>query len=71
MNNDPMVRMRHIRQMVGCGDIGNWWRFFNRYGLSRRAFVTEGIPASVAEATGNAMAIHAARLAREEAARGR
>jgi pyrroloquinoline quinone (PQQ) biosynthesis protein C len=69
--NDPMVKMRHIRLMKGCGDIGTWWRFFEAHGLSRRAFLAEGIPASQAEATGHAMAIRAASLARAEVTDGR
>jgi len=66
MIDEPRVRMRHIRQLKGCGDIGNWWRFFEAHGLDRRTFLTLGIPASQAEATGDAFAIRAAALARQE-----
>lgn len=71
MSAEPRVTMRHVRQMKGCGHLGNWWRFFEAHGLDRRTFIREGLPAGQVEATGDAMAIQAARLAREEAARGR
>ena len=71
VQGEPRVRMRHVRQMKGCGDIGNWWRFFDRHGLDRRTFLRLGLPVSQVEATGDAMAIQAAANARAEANDGR
>lgn len=68
MSSEPVVTMKHVRQLKLCSSGAR--EFFARHGLDWAAFVREGLPASVLEATGDAFAINTARLAREEAARG-
>lgn len=46
-------------------------RWFHKHGLDFRAFMREGLPASVLEATGDGLALALTRWAREEVARGR
>jgi len=68
---DPIVRLRHCIGVDGRTYCAPGVRsFFARHRLDLRTFVREGLPASVIEATGDAMALRAAELARAEAAGG-
>lgn len=68
---DPLVHLRHCVGVDGARYCAPGLRaFFSRHGLDLRAFVRQGLPASVIEATGDAMALRAAKLARDEAAKG-
>lgn len=66
MSGEPriMVRMEHVRQARMCSHGAR--EFFKRHGLDWAAFLREGLPVEVIEATGDAMALQVA-----EAARGR
>lgn len=60
------VTMRHVYAARGCA----WGarRFLVRHGLDARAFfLAGGLPAEQIEATGDAMALAVARIARAEA----
>lgn len=61
---DPMVTLTHCRSLGYCAR--GMREFFQRHGLDWQAFRECGLPASVIEATGDGMAMRAARLAREE-----
>lgn len=63
--DDPMVTLEHCRRLQYCSR--GMRAFFERRGLDWTAFRHGGLPASIIEATGDAMAIDAARLARTEA----
>lgn len=63
-----MVRMRHVRQAAGCAR--GTMAFFRRHGLDLHRFCASGLPAEEIEATGDAMAIRIAAMARAEAGRG-
>lgn len=68
------VTMRHARAAslagrgVLCAPSVRAW--FMRYGLDYRTFLREGLPIEQVEATGDAFALRAAAIAREEADRG-
>lgn len=66
--SDPIVTLEHCRSLGYCAR--GLRAFFARHGLNWDAFRVEGAPASQIEATGDAMAMAAARLAREDAQRG-
>lgn len=66
--NDPIVTVEHCRALGYCAR--GMRAFFARYGLNWDAFRQGGAPASEIEATGDAMAMAAANLAREDAKRG-
>lgn len=66
---DPLVTLRHCVGVDGRRYCASGVRaFFARHGLDLRAFAHDGLPASVIEATGDAMALRAAARARAEAA---
>jgi hypothetical protein len=69
MSDPVMVHLRHLTQATQCRKGAR--AFFARHGLDWGRFRREGLPAEVIEATGDAMAMATARLAREEASRGR
>lgn len=56
------VRMAHIRQAKMCSRGAR--DFFKRHGLDWNKFLNEGIDAAKLEATGDAMAIEVAKVAR-------
>lgn len=62
---DPLVTLAHARSVVYCSR--GMRAFAARHGLDWQAFISSGIPASVLEATGDAMAIRAAAVARHAA----
>lgn len=67
-----MVTMRHVYAGGGCAPGAR--AFLLRHGLDARAFFRGGLPVERIEATGDAMALAYARIARaeaEEAGRGR
>lgn len=58
--------MRHVRQMGFCSrKIRDWFQVQN---LDYTKFLQEGIDVEIVEATGDAVAIMIAKLARDEAA---
>ena len=59
-----LVRLEHCRRLGYCAR--GMREFLRRHGLDWEQFRREGLPAAQIEATGDAMAIAAARLAREE-----
>jgi hypothetical protein len=62
---DPLVRLEHCIGVDGRRYCAPGLRaFFSRHGLDLRTFAREGLPASVIEATGDAMAQRAADIAR-------
>jgi hypothetical protein len=68
---DPLVRVEHCIGVDGRRYCAPGLRaFFTRHGLDLRTFIRGGLPASVIEGTGDAMAIRAAAVAREDAMRG-
>jgi hypothetical protein len=69
--SDPLVSMRHCIGVDGRRYCARGLRaFFAQHRLDLRTFAREGLPASTIEATGDAMAIRAATLARAEENRG-
>jgi hypothetical protein len=52
---DPLVTLSDMRGMKYCNPGARLW--FKRYGLDWNVFRKEGLPASVLEQTGDAMAI--------------
>lgn len=63
--DDPIVTVHHMREAKFCARGGRV--VAARYNLDFLHFVTQGYPASVLEATGDAMLIKLATIAREEA----
>ena len=59
-----IVTMRHVRASRLCAKGAR--AFFSRHGLYWSAFLDGGISADVIEATGDAMAVKVAQLARAE-----
>lgn len=68
MTDEPRVQLRHIRAMKLCAHGARQW--CARYGVSWEQLRGDGVPCSVAEATGDPWGIKAAQLAREEAESG-
>lgn len=66
--NEPIVTIEHCRALGYCAR--GMRTFFARYKLNWDAFRQRGTSASEIEATGDAMALAAANLAREDARRG-
>lgn len=60
----PIVTLEHCRRLRYCSR--GMRAFFARHALDWQAFRERGLPADEIEATGDAMAIAAARLARTE-----
>lgn len=65
---EAIVTLEHCRRLRYCAR--GMRAFFARHGLDWTAFRARGLPADEIEATGDAMAIRAAALAREDAQRG-
>lgn len=63
------ARLRHARKIEYCRD--GMILFAERYGFSLWDFARNGIDVEELEATGHAMAIEIARIAREESENGR
>lgn len=63
---EPTVTLEHCRRLGYCSR--GLRAFFLRHGLDWDAFRDGGLPADTIAATGDAMAVEAARLARSEAA---
>lgn len=57
-----LVRMEHVRAAKMCSRGAR--AFFDRHGLDWNAFIREGIPVEQIEATGDAMALQVAEVAR-------
>ena len=68
VTSDPMCKPRHMRAAGLCARGSREWCKHN--GISWNAFLTEGIPASVLEATRDPIVAKLAAAAREEAKRG-
>lgn len=64
-----IVGMRHVRAAKVCASGTRAW--CGRHGFDFRAFVKAGLPVETVEATGEAVAVRIARVAREEQASGR
>lgn len=62
MSEEVIVRMHHIREARMCS--GGARGFFKRHNLDWNKFLSEGIPASELEATGDAMALQVVEIAR-------
>lgn len=63
MNGETvMVKMEHVRAARMCSRGAR--AFFVRHGLDWERFLREGLPAEQIEATGDAMAIQVAEVAR-------
>lgn len=60
----PLVKLEHVRRLGYCSR--GLRAFFTSRGLDWCEFKSNGLPADVVEATGDAMAIRAAELARSE-----
>jgi hypothetical protein len=63
---DPIVRIEHIRKARMCSRGARMWA--QRHGLDYMTFLNQGYPASVLEATGDALGKQVAAIARAEAA---
>lgn len=66
---DPTVTTQHCRQLGYCARGQREW--CASQGIDWPAFLREGLPASQVEAMGDALGIAAAKLAREEAQKGK
>jgi hypothetical protein len=66
--DDPLVMVRHCTADGARYCAPGLRTFCRRHGIDFRAFLREGIPASVVEQTGDAMAMRAAANARAERA---
>ncbi|HXG28026.1 MAG TPA: hypothetical protein VNJ47_04170 [Nevskiales bacterium] len=67
MSSDVLVTIAHVRAAGLCAPGARTW--FARQGLDFRAFLAQGLPASILLATGDAMAarvVGVARRAHEE-----
>lgn len=64
MDNDPIVKMEHVRAVGMCSRGARMW--FARTGLDFRKFLAEGLPASVIEGTGDALGMKVAQYVRDE-----
>lgn len=62
MSELVLVKMEHIRAARMCSRGAR--AFFQRHGLDWQKFLKDGLPAEVLEATGDAMALQVAELAR-------
>lgn len=63
---DPIVHVRHIREARMCSRGARAWA--QRHGFDYMTFLNHGYPASEIEATGDALGIQVAAIARAEAA---
>lgn len=67
MGDDVVVRVEHLRKARMCSRGARAWA--QRYGIDYVKFLHDGVPASELEATGDALGMKLAAVAREEAAR--
>lgn len=67
MSNDVVVKVEHLRKARMCSRGARAWA--QRYGIDYVKFLQEGISATELEATGDALGMKLAAVAREEAAR--
>lgn len=65
MSDDPLVRIEHVKKANMCTRGARAW--FAHQGLDYQDFLFNGMAASVIEATGDAMGVQVARIARDEA----
>lgn len=63
--SDPLVTIEHVRQSNLCARGARQW--FTRHGLDYTHFLNHGYPASVIEATGDALGRKVAEAARADA----
>ena len=63
MTDDPLVRIEHVKKAGMCTRGARAW--FAHQGLDYQEFLFNGMPASVIEATGDAMGVQVARIARD------
>lgn len=63
--SDPLVTIEHVRQARLCARGARQW--FTRHDLDYAHFLNHGYPASVIEATGDALGCKVAAVARAEA----
>ena len=61
---EPRLTVQHLRQLKFCPSGARQW--CERHGLDWRQLVREGLPISQIEAVGDAFAMHASQLVREE-----
>lgn len=66
--SEPIVTLEHCRRLGYCSR--GLRGFFAAHGLDWNGFRENGLPAPTIEATGDAMAMRAAQLARSEEPRG-
>jgi hypothetical protein len=66
MTGAVRVELRHLRALGYCSRGARAW--FAHHALDWQAFVADGLPAEVIEATGDHFGIEAAKRARMEAA---
>lgn len=59
-----VVYMRHVREAKLCARGAREW--FAHHGLPYGAFLSDGLPVEMIEATGDQMALDVARVARAE-----
>lgn len=62
MTNEVIVNMSHVRQCKMCSRGAR--TFFERHNLDWNKFLEEGLPVSIIEATGDAMALEVAKVAK-------
>lgn len=62
MTDDPLVTMQDVRAVKMCSR--GTRAFFVKHELDWQKFLTEGLPASVIEATGDGMALRVVEVAR-------
>lgn len=62
MTQEVKVKMRHVREAKMCSRGAR--AFFENHGLNWNEFLKDGIDAAKLEATGDAMAIEVAKVAR-------
>lgn len=65
---DPIVKIEHVRKALMCSRGARAWA--QRHGFNYMHFLVIGYPASAVEATGDALGIKVAALARADAAAG-
>lgn len=62
MSGKVLVKMEHVRAAKMCSRGAR--SFFQRHGLDWQTFLKEGLDAEIIEATGDAMALKVAEVAR-------
>jgi hypothetical protein len=62
--DDPIVRVEHIRKAKLCARGVRAWA--KRHGFDYMTFLTNGYPASAIEATGDALGMRVASIARAD-----